>query len=318
VFLLSALLHTIFNAFTWRPEKIIAGSGLTAPIVFLAARLCKAQAIAYVHGLDLAVDNTLYRWLWLPFIRRLDGVIANSHATAKLAEQIGLDPNRIQIVHPGVHLPTLDPAARSRYRMTQGFGDRPLLLTVGRLTKRKGLLEFIQYAFPLIVKNHPDCLLLVVGDIPKHALHANNITQHDILALAQNMGVDAHLHFLASPSDAELSDIFQSVDVHVFPIKTLPNDPEGFGMVAIEAAAHGLPTVAFASGGVVDAVAEGISGKLITAGDYRGFAETVMQYINKPTLTQNSEHCRRFATQFDWLHFEETLYSATQELVHVN
>ena len=322
LFLWGTMLHSAYCTFTWRPDLLLAGSGLTAPIVWLVARLCQAKAVAYVHGLDLTVNHPLYRWLWLPFLRRLDGIIANSHATAKLAEAIGIAPERIQIVHPGVELPTLDTAARTRFRAVHGWGERPLLLSVGRLTQRKGLLEFVEYSLPTIIRTSPDCLLLIVGDVPKHALSANPITQQDVMALAQRMGMGQHIHFLPSPSDEELSVIFQAADVHVFPVKTLPNDPEGFGMVAIEAAAHGLPTVAFATGGVVDAVADGISGRLITVGDYEGFAEAVLKQITAPASADNTEKCRNFAKQFEWENFRETLSrvlsTSSMETIHAH
>ena len=55
--------------------------------------------------------------------------------------------------------------------------------------------------------------------------------------------------------------------------------PQEHGMVAIEAASHGRPTVAFATGGVVDAVAEGQSGKLVPPGDYAALIDTVLQVL---------------------------------------
>ena len=54
---------------------------------------------------------------------------------------------------------------------------------------------------------------------------------------------------LARVDDQRLSDAYFAADVMVFPVLDLPGDVEGFGMVAVEAAAHGLPTVAFAVGG---------------------------------------------------------------------
>jgi Glycosyltransferase len=54
-------------------------------------------------------------------------------------------------------------------------------------------------------------------------------------------------------------------------------------MVAAEAAAHGLPTVAYAVGGAVDAVADRISGRLVTAGDAQAFAEAVLETLCTPS-----------------------------------
>src|SRR3546814_13125486 len=88
-----------------RPDVVLAGSGLTAPLSFLAARACTATAAAYVHGLDVAIRNSLYRATWLPTLRRMDRVIANSQSTASMTVQAGVAADRISIVHPGVELP---------------------------------------------------------------------------------------------------------------------------------------------------------------------------------------------------------------------
>ena len=70
-------------------------------------------------------------------------------------------------------------------------------------------------------------------------------------------------------------------------------------MVAIEAAAHGLPTVAFATGGIVDAVAEGQSGHLVAPNDYPALAQAALQILaDDPGAWQT--RASAFAAQFAW------------------
>jgi phosphatidylinositol alpha-1,6-mannosyltransferase len=75
-------------------------------------------------------------------------------------------------------------------------------------------------------------------------------------------------------------------------------------MVAVEAAAHGLPTVAYATGGVVDAVSEGASGYLIEPGNAPAFAAQVCHALEHK-LPEAS--IRRFAAQFAWEKFGEKI-----------
>ena len=94
----------------------------------------------------------------------------------------------------------------------------------------------------------------------------------------------------------------------MFPVRELPGDPEGFGMVAVEAAAHGLPTVAFATGGIVDAVDNGRSGHLVASGDYPGFAVAVSQTLAQRDALRDT--CIDFAQGFAWPAFGGGVWAA--------
>lgn len=292
----------------WRPDVVIAGSGLTAPLARSAARRCNAHTAVYVHGLDVAAKNAIYRALWLPAIRHMQRVIANSHATADGCRAVGVSPERIGILHPGVTLPDpkINPQRVHDFRLRHALGDKPVLLSVGRLTSRKGLREFVTHCLPRIVAHFPDTVLLIVGDSPRQALHAKAQTPESITAAAAAAGMAGHIRFLGVITDYdELGTIYAAADVHVFPVREIGGDPEGFGMVAVEAAAHGLPTVAFATGGVVDAVADGKSGRLVVPGDYATFGDAVLQILG--TREQLRASCLTFAQGFAWPVFGQQL-----------
>lgn len=308
VFLLTTLVNTLRTAFGSRPEWIIAGSGLTAPIAWLAARCTGNKVAVYLHGLDIVAPSRIYRWLWLPFIRRCDITLVNSHNTAVLAESRAVPSNNMHVLHPGTDLPLLDDAAALAFRKRHEWGQRKLLLSVGRLTQRKGLLEFVENALPAIAQNFPDVLLVIIGDEASDALHGRAGSERErILAAAKATGVEHCLCFLGRCDDATLSAAYQAADLHVFPVLELSGDVEGFGMVALESAAHGLPTVAFSVGGVPDAVLESRTGFLIASGNYVEFSIAVIRLLGQERSEESRAFCHAFAAEKAWPVFGDRL-----------
>lgn len=313
LFLVLAFFRSLGKARRWRPTCVLAGSGLTAPIALIAARFSRARAAVYLHGLDIAVSHVIYRLLWLPAIRRMDIVIANSSATAALARARGVPGNTISIVHPGVDIPGNSPKAerQDEFRELHQLQDKRILLSVGRLTERKGLRQFVQDVLPRIVTACPSAVLVVIGGAPTASLHAKSQSVESIRCTADALQIGRHVKFLGVITDRDaLASAYRAADVHVFPVREIPGDPEGFGMVAVEAASFGLATIAYRTGGVVDAVAEGISGYLVAPGDVSALAEKILQLLETPLPR---EAIYGHARQFAWSRFSERLLRALRK-----
>jgi phosphatidylinositol alpha-1,6-mannosyltransferase len=237
----------------------------------------------------------------------MDLVIANSRATADLASEQRIRPEKIVIIPPGVEITKLDEQARQRFRSTNNLNHRKILLSVGRLTARKGLREFVSQVLPKIVQERPEVILVIVGDAPMDSLHAQIQTPESIMESAQAAGISDNVLFMGKLFGRDLADAYAGADLHVFPVREIPNDPEGFGMVAVEAAAHGLATVAYATGGIVDAVSDGESGRLVKPGDKLGFKQAVLESLADPLPRKM---LTTYANQFSWKRFSERLTSA--------
>jgi phosphatidylinositol alpha-1,6-mannosyltransferase len=285
---------------------VIGGSGLAAPLVRAAAGDSAVRTACFVHGLDLVVAQPVYRGLCLPALRAMDFVIANSRNTAVLAEQTGIDRERIEILNPGVAVESGSEASAFLDRFPQAK-RRPILLSVGRLLPRKGVVDFVREVLPAVLAKRPDALLVVAGDAAPSALTGASGEARRLAEAIESKGLHDSVLLTGRLDDDVLDALYSAARLLVFPVRDIPGDVEGFGMVALEAAAHGLPTVAFDVGGVADAVADGCSGTLISPGDYARMASVVQAYLQGAVAGVDADSCRRHAAAFAWPIYGEKL-----------
>lgn len=312
LFLLRSFLSgLLMHRRTMRPAAIVGGSGLVGPVVVLLARLAGARSILLLHGLDIVADSRIYRRLFLPFARKADRVICNSRNTARLAINAGVDEQRITIIHPGVDLPAEVPAPKQA-RQQLGLPETTVLLSLGRLIPRKGLAEFIARSFAGLAADDPGLLLLVAGTEPASSLNDRNASvRSEIESAVAAAGLGERVRLLGYVDNDEATLLYAAADVFVFPLVETPGDVEGFGMVAIEAAACGTPTVAFNCGGVADAIADGETGVLVTPGCYDEFSAAIRRAARADMRTA----ARQFATSFSWDNYGQRLRACVDEVI---
>jgi len=215
---LSFVRGLLFYLLNPRPQVIIGGSGLVAPVVLALSGLFRARSVVMIHGLDIIVKSRLYRWFFLPCIQRADLVVSNSENTKRLAVNHGINENRIVIIPPGVEKPEskLDKtAAKKHYEAA----DIPILLSVGRLIPRNVLPEFIREALPSIVKANPATEFWIAGTEPARALNKNTYSvQEKIEGAIEETGLSANVKLLGRVDDDELRLLYSAADVFIFPL----------------------------------------------------------------------------------------------------
>jgi phosphatidylinositol alpha-1,6-mannosyltransferase len=293
-FLTISLWKSVILCNSERFDLVIGGSGITAPCLALLKRTQLLKTTIFLHGLDLVFPNFIYQKIFVASIRKADLLVANSRNTARLAESKAVPAANIAIINPGCHPPEEDAYRRvSAFQREHRIPSGPIILFVGRITRRKGLSQFIRLCLPEIVKRIPQAQLLVVGGQPANALNRSgeiNLVRQAISELSTRE--QKNIHFIGSVGDAELNTCYALAAVHIFPLQDVPGDVEGFGMVVIEAASYGTPTIAFNIGGVADAITIS-SGILIPSGDYAAMAHATVKVLrndNEPKPPLPIEH----------------------------
>ncbi|MEM8561268.1 MAG: glycosyltransferase family 4 protein [Pseudomonadota bacterium] len=295
-----------------RYDLLIGGSGITALTLYLLNRMFGHRTIIYLHGLDLVVDSTIYQKVFIPCIRTMNSIIVNSQNTKNLALSKMVNESKITIIHPGTDLPPLpDSSTLDAFKQKFQIEFEYTMIFVGRFTRRKGLSMFIENSLPNILAALPSAGLIVIGRAPGDSLNQQGEEQR-VAQLASNPLVRERIKFLGQVDDEELAHCYALADVSIFPLVHVKGDVEGFGMVAVEAAALGTPTVAFDTGGVADAISNA-NGMLISPGNYPEFSAAVLQILTgqKPGTASCLEHASQFAWDRVNDRFKEVVLEST-------
>jgi phosphatidylinositol alpha-1,6-mannosyltransferase len=270
-------------------DLIISGSLNSSFAAGLAASITRIKCLSLAHGLDIIYPNILYQLAIKKAMRLLDSVSVNSRNTKQLLSRAGYDENRIRIIPPAIpdkHFDRLLESDTGTNAVTEKYGlsNKSVLLSVGRLVPRKGLLPFVKISLPLILKEISDCQLLIAGDNPKASSKGSEI--HKIMAAARDLGIEDNINVLGFVDDEELLEVYQACDLFIFPVLDIPGDVEGFGIVAIEAALAGKPSLGTKAGGVPDAILDGRTGVLVDPGDYAAFAQASLDLLRNRSKMQ--------------------------------
>ncbi|QTQ32794.1 Glycosyl transferase, family I [Aromatoleum bremense] len=237
-----------------RFDAVHAGRALPEGLVaWLVARLTGHPVAIYAHGEELTGWGRGNKYRAMCFaLRHADRVIANSDFTHQTLVGMGVEARRISVIHPGVDTGRFRPGLPSQ-DLRSGLGlspDAKLLLSVGRLQRRKG--------FDTVIRCLPE---LVAAGLDVHYAIIGIGEDDDYLAgLAQQSGVGDRVHRLGHVPLEDLPRWYNACDLFVLANRDIAGDTEGFGIVFIEAAACGKAVVAGRAGGTGSAVLEGVTG----------------------------------------------------------
>lgn len=244
-----------------------------------AARAMDIPAVTTLHGFDVNYSRRALAasmspsWLRYSlgrarFMESADRLVCVSEFVRSKALRLGADPDRTCVIPTGVDTSLLVP---------QPPRAEPVIVQVGRLVEVKGS-EYLIRAAAALIRDVPELRLRLVGDGPLRS---------SLEELAANLGVEAHIQFLGQLSHEETLDVIKSARVLCLPsVATSEGATEGLGQVVLEAAALGRPVVASKSGGIPEAVEDGVSGRLVRERDVSEIAEALKEILNDDQLAQ--------------------------------
>jgi len=200
-----------------------------------------------------------------------DAMVAYTEDFAKHSRYLSRYLPKVRVIEPPVEIPEPKPEAVSAFRAKyQLEGQGPVIGLAARLAAEKGV-EYLLEALPRIVQDHPNLRVLHAG--PREAIGEGDYAQKLEPLIAQHR--DRYI-FVGTLTAEEMAVFFKCCDVHVLPSI---NNTETFGLVQIEAALCGTPTVASALPGVRMPTQMTGMGRTAPPRDSRALAEAILDVL---------------------------------------
>jgi D-inositol-3-phosphate glycosyltransferase len=226
----------------------------------------------------------------------------------QLVDLYGAQPNRVEVVGPGVDGSLFHPGDRDAARRSLGLGGRHLLAFVGRLQPLKGPDVAVRTLAELH-RSRPDLdvRLLVVGG----ASGNGSGEPERLAALARAEGIEGRVCFAPPQPRERLADVYRAADLLLVPSRS-----ESFGLVALEAQACGTPVLGTRVGGLTYAIGDGTTGLLLGDRDPARWADAAAGLLDNPRRLAAMRHAAaQFSRGHDWDETAERLLAVYQELL---
>ena len=291
------LLQSLWLTVTRRITTIFAGRALPEGLVALAvARLTRRPVLIYAHGEELTGWGRGRKFKAMCFtMRNADWVLSNSDNTRDiLIRLLGVEPRRIAVIYPTVDEDRFRPGQpHDDLRTAIGLsGNKKLILSVGRLMRRKGFDNVIR-SLPLLLEQDLDIEYALIG-IGDDLVYLQGLTRE--------LDFEHRVHFLGHVSYEDLPRWYNTCDLFAMPNRDIDGDSEGFGLVFLEAAASGKPAVAGKAGGTGSALVDGETGLCVDGENINEIAAAMGRLLSDPAESARMGRAARQRVLADFTH----------------
>ena len=258
---------------------------LELPINFLKQK--KIPIINLVHGNEIIIKNANHHNRIKKVLAAANVLVVNSSYTKILLSKISENFHNIQVIYPGVK------STKNIMEQTINLNNgHPTLLTLARLEKRKGHSLILKSIFNL-KKIYPNIQYIIAGEGDELENIKNEV---------KNYNLESNVLLVGTVNENQKKYIFSKTDIMIMPTldQTHANSIEGFGIVYIEAAQYGVPSIASNVGGTPEAVLHNKTGLIID--NFDELDDSIKKLIenkqNRIELGQNAK--KRAENELNW------------------
>jgi len=302
---LTLLLTARYVLFTGVRE-IHAGQILSCgPIGWLFQKAFGIPCFLWVYGgetTDAYRGSRFEERLVETLLRGCAFLVTNSPDVTREFLDYGIPEERIVEIIPAVDAGVFTPGPRPPHLVERfGLDGKRVLLTVSRLTKRKGH-DLVLRALKLL-DDRDDLHYVIVG---------TGEDRERLEGIVAETGLTGRVTFAGRVDDADMPDYYRLCDIYVMPNREVlesTDSIEGFGISFIEANACEKPSIAGKSGGTAAAVVDGVTGYRVDPEDPGELADRIRFLLDNPNASagMGAKGRERVLKEFSWEERARTL-----------
>ena len=293
-------------------DLVIAGhSGWILQLSFIISRILKKKLISIAYGLDLLVRNILSFRTY--YFRNADKIILITNQTKELIKKIHhLDDDKLEVIHVGIDINSLK-VKKSKSKLREEFNIPEfdfMILSVGRHIQRKN--------FQLVLRALDKINKLNFYYKIKYYLIGEGEQTRILKQLTKDLNLENQVIFLGRCDIDIRNKYYKMSDLFIMPSITKKDDIEGFGIVFLEANYFKVPVIGTATGGMSEAIVDGITGYLIKQNDINDLVDKITHLYTYEFIRSEmgEDGYDRVIRDFKWENIIKNYISLIRKLIY--
>ncbi len=324
-------------------KMIHLNDGAMGALCYWLRKEVKIPVTVTLHGLDVVFPNYYYQKYIIKQLKKFDGFICVSESTAQECIERGFDTKKTFVVANGVDpelakIPTYLNGLASKIENELKIDDlkgKKILISLGRMTKRKGFVWFLKNVVPLL---DDDTIFILVGPeigkkqsswrkiVPKKLLHEFELSigavdeSHLLNDIMRRKDIRSKVFVAGKQPFKEVMSLLSTAHLFVMPNIKVEGDAEGFGLVALEAAVRGTTVLASNIEGITQAIQHNKNGILLPSADPQAWIECIReQFKDMDALEQQSKKFQQFTLDnYTWEKMANSYVDVFEKVIDTN
>jgi len=313
---LTLFINGLFIGLKEKVSIIHCGETLPTGLVgFILSKILRVPYIIYTYSEEittiagLRTEGKILRFV----LKRAVKIVVTCSFVEDLIIKLGATPGKTVKILPAVENELLESgkADFTDIKKNLGIEGKRLIITLGRLVKRKGHSQVIK-ALPEVIKNFPNLVYLIIGSGPEEAA---------LRELARNLDLSDYVLFHKDEGRLPKSAYYVACDLFIMPNRVLAGgDTEGFGIVFWEAAALGKPVIGGNSGGVSDSIINGVTGITVNSENIPEISSALIKLLSDEAYAKSLGRAgmERVRSSPSWQDKAGQIYKLSEEIVCLN